>query len=99
MYVLYTYDSLIAGPDKQEIKQVITNLHKAWLEIIVEGNLQDFLGVNIDRSADGSIHLTQPHLIKQILTDLCLTDDSVKVKNHIHVIFIIVVPTLQFSTL
>ena len=81
MYVvLYTDDSLIAGPDKQEIDQVIKDLQKAKLDITVEGDLQDFLGVNIDRRDDGSIHLTQPHLIDQILTDLRLNDDSVKVK-------------------
>lgn len=80
MYVLYTDDSLIAGPDKQEIDQVIEDLRKAKLDITVEGDLQDFLGVNIDRRDDGTIHLTQPHLIDQILTDLQLNDDSVKVK-------------------
>ena len=46
----------------------------------MEGDLQDFLGVNIDRKSDGSIHLTQPHLIDHILKDLRLDKDDVKTK-------------------
>ena len=70
LYVLYTDDSLLADPDADEINQIIDELQtKANLSITVEGDLADFLGVNIDRKADGSIYLTQPHLIEQILKD------------------------------
>jgi Reverse transcriptase (RNA-dependent DNA polymerase) len=79
LYVLYTDDSLLAGPDKEEIEKVIDDLQtKAKLAITVEGDLADFLGVSIDRRKDGSIHLTQPHLINQIIKDLRLHDDNVK---------------------
>lgn len=54
---------------------------KAKLAITVEGDLADFLCVNIDRRKDGSIHLTQPHLIDQILTDLRLQGNEVKLKS------------------
>jgi Reverse transcriptase (RNA-dependent DNA polymerase) len=71
LYVLYTDESLLAGPDAEEINQIIDELQrKAKLAITGEGDLADFLGVNIDRKTDGSIHLTQPHLIEQILKDL-----------------------------
>ena len=81
LYVLYTDDSLLAGPDKDEIDRVIEELQtKAKLAITVEGDLADFLGVNIDRQSDGTIHLTQPHLIDQILEDLRLKDDNVKLR-------------------
>jgi hypothetical protein len=77
--VLYTDDSLLAGPDKREIDKVINELKsKANLAITVEGDLADFLGVNIDRKPDGTIHLTQSHLIDQILEDLRLNDNKVK---------------------
>ena len=80
LYVLYTDDSLLAGPDLKEIEQVIYDLqHMAKLAITVEGDLADFLGVNIDRRDDGTIHLSQPHLIDQILEDLRLKDDTVKI--------------------
>jgi hypothetical protein len=79
LYVLYTDDSLLAGPDKDEIDKVIEDLrNKAKLAITVEGDLADFLGVNIERKDDGTIHLTQPHLIGQILEDLRIKDDWVK---------------------
>jgi hypothetical protein len=80
LYVLYTDDSLLAGPDLKEIEQVIYDLqHTAKLAITVEGDLADFLGVNIDRQDNGTIHLSQPHLINQIIEDLRLKDDTVKI--------------------
>ena len=81
MYVLYTDDSLLAGPDKGEIDQIIKDLKKANLNITDEGDIQDFLGVNISMKKDGTVHLTQPHLIDQILGDLALAQDNVKGKN------------------
>jgi len=70
MYVLYTDDSILAGPDLDEIEQAIADIKAAKLDITIEGDIQDFLGVNIDRKPDGSIHMTQPHLIDQILSEL-----------------------------
>jgi hypothetical protein len=82
LYVLYTDDSLLAGPDAKEIQRVIDELQgKAKLAITVEGDLADFLGVNIDRRSDGSIHMSQPHLIDQILNDLRLNDESTKTRS------------------
>jgi hypothetical protein len=81
MYVLYTDDSIIAGPDKAELDQVVKDIKKAGLDITIEGDIQDFLGVHIERKEDGTIHLTQPHLIDQILQDLRLDDDKVKPKS------------------
>lgn len=46
----------------------------------IEGTLEDFLGVNIERKDDGTIHLTQPHLINGILKDLRMDRDNVKTK-------------------
>jgi hypothetical protein len=45
-------------------------MKQAKLNITIKGDLQDFLGVNIERKDNGTIHLTQPHLIHQILKDL-----------------------------
>ncbi len=63
MYLLYTDDSIIAGPDQSEIDKAIKDIKGAGLDIMVEGDLQDFLGVNIDRKGDRTIHLIQLHLI------------------------------------
>jgi hypothetical protein len=80
MYILYTGDSILAGPDEKEIDQIIKEMKQVKLDITIEGNLQDFLGVNIERKLDGTIHLTQPHLIDQILKDLRLDGDTVTEK-------------------
>jgi predicted nucleotidyltransferase len=80
MYALYTDDSILAGPDQAEIGQIIKEMQTANLDITIEGDLQDFLGVNIDKHENGSIHLTQPHLIDQILDDLRLNNDNVSEK-------------------
>ena len=44
----------------------------------MEGNLADVLGGNIERKSNGTIHLTQPHLIDQILEDFCIKRDGIK---------------------
>jgi len=67
MYVLYTDDSILAGPDKDELKQVIADIKSAGLDVTEEGDTEDFLGVNIDRVDDDTYHLSQPHLIEQSL--------------------------------
>jgi hypothetical protein len=81
MYILYTDDSILVGPDPKEIDQIIEDMQKAKLDITVEGDLQDFLGVNIEQKEDGTIHLMQPHLIDQILKDLRLDKENVKEKS------------------
>ena len=80
LYVLYTDDSILAGPNKQEINETIERMKRAKLDLTVEGELTNFLGVNIERKADGTIHLTQPKLIEQILQDLRMTDQKTHTK-------------------
>jgi hypothetical protein len=54
MYVLYTDDSILAGPDRNDIEQVIEDIQLANLNITVEGDIQDFLGLNINRKRMGA---------------------------------------------
>ena len=79
VYLLYTDDAILAGPDKEEFAQVIKDLKGANLDFTDEGNIEDFLGINIQRK-DEEIHLTQPHLIEQIIKDLSLDHDKVHYK-------------------
>ena len=80
IYMLYTDDSILAGPCKKEIDQIVKDLRKAKLNVTDEGDIQDFLGVNIDKRKDGTIHLSQPHLVDQILKDLKMDQSNVKTK-------------------
>lgn len=80
IYILYTDDSILAGPNKEEINETVEQMKRAKLDVTVEGDLTDFLGVNIDRRADGTINLSQPKLINQILSDLRMDSDSTTIK-------------------
>ena len=80
LYVLYTDDSILAGPDAKEIESIIEQMKAVKLDITIEGDLEDFLGVNITRKGN-EIHLTQPHLIDSILKDLRLDQPGVKSKD------------------
>ena len=70
MYVPYTDDYILAGPNPNEINQAIKDIKADKINITNEGDIQDFLGIKIDHKPDTKIHLTQPHLIDQILYDL-----------------------------
>jgi hypothetical protein len=43
MYILYTDDSILAGPDEKEIDTIIKGMKQAKLNILIKGDLQDFL--------------------------------------------------------
>jgi hypothetical protein len=43
MYVLYTDDSILAGPDWNDVEQVTKDKQMAKVNITVEGDTQDFL--------------------------------------------------------
>ena len=48
IYVLYTDDSILFGPTQKEIDDCIKAIQAAGLKITVEGDIKDFLGVNIE---------------------------------------------------
>ena len=81
IYVLYTDDSILAGPSQREIDQVIADIRKAKLNITEEGDIQDFLGVNIQREDDGRITFSQPHLIDKILGGMGMDSEDLKEKD------------------
>ncbi len=76
IYFLYTDDSILAGPDKKEIERTIGLMMGAKLNITIEGDLTNFLGVSVDWKKDGTIHLTQQKLINQVLDDLRMNDNK-----------------------
>ena len=80
MCVLCTDDSILVGPDREELKQVIADIQAAGIDVTEEGDIEDFLGANINHVDDDTHHLSQPHLIDQILRDLNLDGDNVQTK-------------------
>ena len=76
IYILYTDDSIIAAPKKSQVEEVMKDIEDAGLKITREGNVQDFLGINIERKGKNKIKMSQPNLTRQILKALRLDEES-----------------------
>jgi hypothetical protein len=72
LFVVYVDDGIFGGPDYEEIEELKARMSEVF-EMTDEGDLSDYLGVNIDRKEDGSIEMTQPHLIDQLVEDVNFT--------------------------
>ena len=72
MYALYIDDSILGVPTRKELEAAIKAIQDAKLQITLEGNLTDFLGVKIEQKGTNEIIFTEPHLINDILNDLGL---------------------------
>jgi hypothetical protein len=76
MLIIYTDDTIITGPDPDKIKEIITDIGTIF-DITSSERVSDFLGVNVSRNdADGTVTLTQPQLIRSMIADLGLKEDS-----------------------
>jgi hypothetical protein len=50
------------------------------MDLTVDGDISDFLGVKISRQEDGTILMNQPHLIESILKELHLDQRNAECK-------------------
>ncbi len=75
--LIYVDDSILIGPDKAKLEHLIKLMIKRF-EIQREGNLGDFLGIQIAREPDGTLILMLPQPIASILQDLGLDKQNVK---------------------
>ena len=71
MLLVYVDDTIILGPIKSDVEEAIC-LVKTKFQVGEEGDLCDYLGIKVTKLPDGTITLTQPHHIDNILTDLKL---------------------------
>jgi hypothetical protein len=73
--MIYTDDGIFVGPTDQDINEAYKCLtepigeHRAF-KMTDEGDLSDYLGVKVEKLPNGTIKLSQPHLIQQVLNDL-----------------------------
>jgi hypothetical protein len=77
----YVDDCIIISPSDDDIDDIIEALKQPTadtraFDLTDEGELSDYLGVKISRQDDGTILLTQPHLIDQIISDLGLKPNT-----------------------
>jgi hypothetical protein len=81
IFIVYTDDTILLGPDKEEIDQLVEKLGKTF-KIEDQGNLSDYLGIKIERKPDGTLEWTQPTLTQSILKDLILDGEEIKGKQN-----------------
>jgi histone deacetylase 1/2 len=72
IFLCYVDDSILIDPDPRNIDQVFKEFNVLKYKVTDEGEIDDYLGVKIERLPDGAIKFTQPHLIDSILKDLHL---------------------------
>ena len=65
-------DGIWLSPDSRAVDKAMADLlnedkAKTKFEIENRGDISEYLGKNFDKEADGMVHLTQPHLIEQII--------------------------------
>ena len=77
IFIVYTDDTILIGPDQEEIDELIRSLSKVF-KIEDQGNLSDYLGIKIERHKDGSMEWTQPVLTASVLKDLGLDREDSK---------------------
>ena len=65
------------GPDSKAIVAAIDEIRKAGLYIKDKGNIDDYLGFNIEDKYNVKIMLTHPHLIDSIISYFKLLKNSV----------------------
>ena len=78
IFLVYIDDCIIFGPNDKAIDEVVTDLRNSTQNFTLEdqGDVGDFLGIQIQKQDDGSIVLTQPQLIDSIIHDLHLQSGS-----------------------
>ena len=72
IYVLYTDDYILTGPNHKQLIRTINQIKETGLNLTSMGDIQYFLGININQLKNGTINICQPHLIQQVLDDLNL---------------------------
>jgi hypothetical protein len=73
--MLYVDDGIFAGPDRGKIELLIAGL-KEEVNMMDKGDLSEYLGVLVEKLSDGRYKLSQPHLIKQILSNLWFGEET-----------------------
>ena len=50
--------------------ETIRDIKDIGLNVTIEGDVRDFLGVHLEKVSDKEVRMTQPHLMKQIMKDM-----------------------------
>ena len=78
MCVIYVDDMIMSGPDPNVIENEIKNLgihdneKRHSFELKSAGEVNDFLGIRIEKLGEHKFNLTQPGLINKVLSSSCM---------------------------
>ena len=67
VFFFYVDDGIFLSPDKTEVSKAIDDLKSTGLDLEDRGNISDYLGINFNYETDGTITMSQPQLINQLL--------------------------------
>ena len=81
IFIVYTDDTILLGPNKEEIDTLVRKIGKTF-KIEDQGELSDYLGIKIERKADDTLEWTQPTLTHSILKDLKLEGKEIDKKQN-----------------
>ena len=73
--LMYVDDFVIGGATDADIDEAL-DIMQDNADVKDKGDINDYVGVHVEILEDGSIELTQPHLIKAILEDLQIQENS-----------------------
>lgn len=77
IFLFYVDDAIFATFDESELEVLFKQL-KSMYRVTDEGDLTDYLGIRVQHQQDGTIKLSQPHLIDQIIEDCNFVSDREK---------------------
>ena len=75
IFTFYVDDGILWCPREEGIEEFLRDIRdeklaKAKYDIEDKGDITDYLGINFEQLDNGKIHLSQPHLIDQIITEV-----------------------------
>ena len=79
IFMVYVDDGIFMGPDAKHIDQCILDMRdplKGGFDMTDEGDISDYLGIQVHQLPNGVITLTQPHLITAIIDDLKFVENT-----------------------
>ena len=76
MFFFYVDDGIFISKHPQDVEAAIADLRHTGLDLEDRGSIADYLGINFRHKKDGSIFMSQPHLIDQLIRDIGLNPKS-----------------------
>jgi Reverse transcriptase (RNA-dependent DNA polymerase) len=68
IFVVYVDDGILISPWRSSIDNELKQLQMVF-NISIKGDLNDSVGVNVERTREGTIKVTQPQLINSVLKE------------------------------